>query len=412
MTRTIDSSRTWRPGERILFRFVCAYFLLFITPLSPFWQAVVPWVGRHLFQVDASPRSFAQSFCGSGDTTYHYVQVFCLAVLAGAVAAVWSALDRQRRNYERVHEWFRVILRYVLAAAMFVYGGGKVIPDQFPAPSLENLTDTFGDTVPVTLLWTFMGASASYTVFTGVAEMVGGLLLTCRRTTLLGALICIGVLSNVVMLNFSYDVPVKLLSSHLLAMAVVLAAPDLRRLADLFLFNRPVEPVVIGPLFPKPWLNRAALLFRTVFVAALIGLSLWESYDNRSHYGDWAPRPPLYGIWLVNEFESDGTLRPPLLTDPDRWRRVIFPQSGPLVIQLMDETRRRYSLDVKAAYQKLTLTRSGEPGWKAEFSYAELEPGLITLEGNMDGRMIRTKLRRVDETKFPLVSRGFRWVSG
>jgi hypothetical protein len=99
------------------------------------------------------------------------------------------------------------------------------------------------------LLWTFMGASIPYVIFTGAAEMLGGLLLAARRTTLLGALVCIGVLSNVVMLNFSYDVPVKLYSSHLLLMAVFLAAPDLRRLASLFVWNRRVPPAEQRPLF-------------------------------------------------------------------------------------------------------------------------------------------------------------------
>jgi len=41
-----------------------------------------------------------------------------------------------------------------------------------------------------------MGASASYTIFTGAAEMLGGILLTMRRTTLLGALVCIDVLGS------------------------------------------------------------------------------------------------------------------------------------------------------------------------------------------------------------------------
>ena len=83
-----------------------------------------------------------------------------------------------------------------------------------------------------------MGASESYNVFTGAGEILGGLLLTTRRTTLLGAIVSLGVLGHVAMLNFSYDVPVKLFSLHLLAMAVFLIAPDLRRLATMFLMIR------------------------------------------------------------------------------------------------------------------------------------------------------------------------------
>ena len=219
----------WGPVTRVLFRFAFAYRLLFIVPLPPLWLALVPWVGRQVFHVDATVRYWFQSFAGGGDTTFHYVQVFCLVVLAAAAAALWTALDRKRLNYVRLHDWLRVVVRFYLALAMFVYGGGKVIPDQFPSPAPEALVQPVGEAAPVALLWTFMGASASYTMFTGAAEMLGGLLLTTRRTTLLGALVCVGVLSNVFMLNVGYDVPVKVLSFHLLAMAVFLVVPDLRR---------------------------------------------------------------------------------------------------------------------------------------------------------------------------------------
>jgi hypothetical protein len=52
--------------------------------------------------------------------------------------------------------------------------------------------------------------------------VVGGALLLFRRTTTAGALVLIAVLTNIVTLNFSCDVPVKLFSSHLLLMAVSL----------------------------------------------------------------------------------------------------------------------------------------------------------------------------------------------
>src|SRR5262249_35551125 len=150
----------------------------------------------------------------------------------------WSLLDRKRPNYVRAFAWLRVSVCIYLAAQMVVYGACKVIPNQFGHPAPEVLTTMVGDLDRMTLLWTFMGASPAYTIFVGAAELLGGLLLTCRRTRLLGALVCIGVMANVVMLNFSYDVCVKLHSSHLLGMAFFVAAADLRRLVDFFVLGR------------------------------------------------------------------------------------------------------------------------------------------------------------------------------
>ena len=205
------------------------------------------------------PTSPALIMLGSGDTTWDYVQLFCLLVLSVAATGVWSLLDRKRLNYDRLHLVLRTIVRFWLAYNMIVYGTAKIIPVQMPSPTLERLLEPFGDASPMGLLWTFMGASAGYTMFTRAAELLGGLLLIARRTTLLGALVCCGVMANVVMLNFCYDVPVKLASSHLLVMAIFLIVPDLRRgLGDLFLFQRQPALIEIRPLFTGKVAHRAA----------------------------------------------------------------------------------------------------------------------------------------------------------
>ncbi|MFL6193533.1 MAG: hypothetical protein ACJ75H_05140, partial [Thermoanaerobaculia bacterium] len=214
----------WGLAKRVLFRFAFAYLLLYNLPFplsvvpfinkpfEAFWNAVVPWVGKLTFGLDVTVRPN-----GSGDTTYNYLQVLCFLILAVAATAVWSLLDHRRREYSRLWEVLRIYLALVVGTTMLSYGAYKVIPSQFPAPMLSTLLEPYGSASPMGILWTFMGASAAYTIFGGASEMLGGFLIVFRRTALLGALICAGVLTNVVMLNMSYDVPVKLYSMHLLA---------------------------------------------------------------------------------------------------------------------------------------------------------------------------------------------------
>src|SRR5262249_15637843 len=155
---------------------------------------------------------------------------------------------------------------FCLGTAMVGYGAFKLIASQFPAPTLDRLMQTYGESSPMGLLWTFMGASETYTMFVGSAEMIAGILLFPRKTSTLGALMSIGVLSNVVALNFSYDVPVKLYSSHLLAMAIFVLLPDARRVANFFILNRPTEVVTMEPLFHRTDWQRGALVFGSLFV--------------------------------------------------------------------------------------------------------------------------------------------------
>jgi hypothetical protein len=415
------ASPRWGFAQKVLFRFAFCYLVLYnlpfpldyvffttnvAKPYQDLWNFVVPWVGEDVLNVDPSVLPN-----GSGDTTYNYVQVFCFLMLALAATAIWTFLDRKRANYARLHEWLRVYVRFALALTMIGYGAAKVIPSQFPAPSLDRLLQPYGDSSPMGLLWTFMGASLTYSVFGGLSEMLGGLLLILRRTTLLGALVCIGVMTNVVLLNFSYDVPVKLFSSHLLLMAIFLTLPDLRRLANLLVFNRRVEPAEIRPLFRSKWLHRSALALRTVFFVGFTIFLLNQAYQGIKQYGSLAPKPPLYGIWNVEDFVVDGQARPPLITDESRWRRVVFDYPGTIAVQLMGDSRQRYRLALDSGKKSLALTKRDDPQWRSRLSYRQPEPQILAMEGTFDGHKVQARLRRVDESKFLLVNRGFHWIN-
>jgi hypothetical protein len=416
-----DSGPGWNPAQRIAFRFLFAYFILYALPFPlgyipqamrvvvsypEIWNALVPWVGRHVFGVEITVRPN-----GSGDTTYNYVQVFCYAVIAAGAALVWTLLDRKRLQYARLYGWLRVYVRFYLATTLISYGAVKIIKAQFPSPSLDRLLQPFGDASPMGLLWTFMGVSESYNIFTGAGEVLGGLLLTTRRTTLLGALVSFGVLSHVTALNFCYDVPVKQFSFHLLAMSLFLMAPDLSRLAKLFLFNRGVEPAEIRPFSKWSWLNFSAIALRTLLVLYFVWITIQGAQFSRKAFGDLSPRSPLHGIWNVEEFEVDGTARPPLITDGQRWRRVVFDYPTMIAIQLMSDSRVRYSLALDPSKQTLAFTKRADPSWKATFSYQHSEPDLLAMEGTLDGRKIKAKLHRTNASDFLLINRGFHWIN-
>jgi hypothetical protein len=257
------------------------------------------------------------------------------------------------------------------------------------------------------LLWTFIGASKGFQIFTGCAEMLGGVLLILPRTTMLGALICLADTVQIFVLNMCYDVPVKLYSFHLLVMSVFLIAPDLRRLANLFFFNRGVEAAKLPQLFQRVWLNRGALALQLLFGLYLIGSSFYQGHKQSIVR---ASKPPLYGIWLVDEFSVDGQVRPPLLTDPMRWQRAIFQFPGSLTIQPMSGPNQSFRLDLNMENGRLSLGKRDDPDWKAELSLIKLDTGLIMLEGEWEGRRTYAKLSRFDESTFLLNSRGFHWI--
>jgi hypothetical protein len=375
-------------------------------PYIQVWNWLVPWAGSRVFglSITVLPN-------GSGDTTYNYVQAFCQLQLAAVGTLMWTALDSRRTNYPKLHAWLRALVRFYLATTLIWYGSIKVIQSQFPAPPLWRFLQPYGESSPMGLLWTFMGMSTAYNLFTGLGEMVAGLLLTMRRTTLLGALISLGVMSHVAMLNFSYDVPVKLWSTQLLLLAFFLIVPDLARLASFFVLHRSVDPVDLPRLFDSTKAHRAALTVRTVWIFLFLVGSLAKAAMDRAEYAERATSLQLYGIWEVDEFELDGKPRPPLLTDSLRWRRIIFEYPETLTVLPMSGAREDQSLSLDAEKKTLVLTKPDDPKWRCEFIYAQPQSDRLTIEGTFDGKKLRAALRRVDESSFLLTSRGFHWIN-
>ena len=406
----------WSLPTRIAFRFFFAFFALalpiplffqgpwFMQMSAVFWDAIVPPIAKAVFGLQVT-----QQQNSSGDTTWDWMQLFAIAVISLAITIVWSIFDRKRAAYPRLYVWFRAYVRFSLALVMIIYGTMKVVPLQFTAPSLDRLMQRVGDMSPMGLLWTFMGASPAYTIFSGLGELLGGLLLTMRRTALLGALVTAAVMLNVAMLNFSYDVPVKIFSSLLLLAALFIAAPDAKRLVNLLVLNRPVETKPLAPTVRPPWLHNTLRIARTAIVIWFVVTSLQRTWTSRQRFVETDARGELHGIWNVDELTVDGVPRPPLLSDGTRWQRVVFTSTRGMAIEHIDARRDRYMVthDLKG----FILKKHDDPAWGASFLSERPNDNTLLLRGIMDGRKIAATLRRAPQREFLLTSRGFHWIN-
>jgi uncharacterized membrane protein YphA (DoxX/SURF4 family) len=418
----IPTQSRWSAVTRIAFRFCFVYFGLFclwfaqITyvftgPVGRWlpddaimWQMmaldpVISWVGRHALGVDA----VLHRDSGSGDQAAVWVGVFCLLVVAAIATAVWSVVDRRRTEYARLSAWFMVFIRLCLGGQMLWYGVAKVIPTQMPTPPLTALLRPFGDLSPASLLWLQVGSSQPYEIMLGAVEVVGGLLLFLPRTSTLGALVSLLCMGQVFMLNMSFDVPVKILSFHLLLMSLILLAPQIRRLANVLVLERPSEPASQPALFATPRANRIAALVQALLgIWVLIGCVQvgWQSWHE---YGGGRAKSELYGIWSVTEFTVDGKPVPPLTTDENRWQRLVFDEPKAVTYQRMDGELVASPAEVDAG--AITL-----PELRGAFAVDRPKPDQLRLDGRLDGRAVTMSLERVDLNSFTLRSRGFRWV--
>jgi len=420
------AGKKWNLATRIGFRFAFCYWILYcvyyvpetLTGLVPgagyvsrpyvwLWHKLTPWAAQHFFHLSGT-RITNFSSGGSGDTTLDYVLNFLFVVIALLGMLICSWLDKKREQYGTLFVWLRIILRFTLAMALFGYGIAKIFPMQFHPLNLRELVERYGDSSPMHLLWTFMGASRPYTIFGGLAETVAAILLLFRRTALLGALVAAGVLLNVVMLNFCYDVPVKLYSTNLLLMALFLLLPDISRLVNVFVLNRTAPPAELtSPLFSKRWMRVSAYSVTFALFAYSVAAMTWVGWQS-SEYASADGAPPIYGTYDVDTLSING--KPAQSTDaakPD-WKQVTAGYSS-WVIQNTDGARSVFAPHFgkgNAVYLYSWKTRS-----YIKLQYAQTDAQHLVLAGHLSGDNLEVRLHRNTQRQFLLTSRGFHWIS-
>lgn len=415
---------TWPWSLRIGFRFGVVYLALFclgtpqillawlnntVQETSDYWanwlmRPLVGWVATHVLGLRTAPR---WTLTGSGDTTLVWVSLLCWVVIAVAVTVLWSAVAGRRFPDPTVLPWFRVALRLLLAGQMLSYGFAKAFPLQMPSPSLTELTMPVGDFDRMQMLWLSMGASHPYEIATGCAEILGGVLLLLPRTTSLGALICAVDMAQVFILNMTYDIPVKILSFHLLLMSLFLLAPAMGRLLDFFVRDRAVPRALSYPLFRSRRANRVALAVQLLLGLWIVGSIAQDAYHT--HHAQPA-KSALYGVWEVDEFTLDGTERPPLTTDPQRWQRVLFDNSDVLLFQHMNGSIDGYFAAIDTAHHRITL-RDQSNTLVGTLSFQCPTTTSLDLTGPVRGRPVTVRLSLIDlATTYPLVGPGFHWI--
>jgi hypothetical protein len=304
----------WSLPTRIAFRFVCAYFLQFalctghktILEKVPAvghsvqgafnlpYLKISEWIAIHMLHLSGA--AVVPHFSGYADRALDWITAAIMLAIAGVATLIWSGIDR-RKAYPELWLWLRFLLRLTLIVPMLWYGSIKLWPIQIESPSLAVLNEPVGNMSPMTLLWTLLGSNHNYERLCGLVETVCGLLLIFRRTAFSGALLAVVIMSNVVLFDLFFDVPVRLYAFNLLVMAVVVLAPDLKSFFTL-LWTR--QPTALTSRW-VPSATRPAARYSVLAVEFVFLLVFLKGFFNHAQYtreaaGERNP-PAISGQW-------------------------------------------------------------------------------------------------------------------
>lgn len=409
------------------YRFFFPFFVSFVLvnpngiipyygpPLKYIYEArdwLIVWMGGHILHL-AKPVSTALT--GSGDRTFDYVGLLLVLLLSIFTSIIWTLLCRHKQPDARWTYWTRLIVRYYLAITMFNYGMMKIIKLQFPFPGLRRLLGAYGYSSPMALAWNFMGYSHGYNYFMGTAEALAGMLLLFRKTTTAGALLTIIVGTQIMVMNYCFDIPVKLLSTMIVLMGIYLIWNDLLVLIKLFFFRQSVQ------LSPQPGLLIQKKAFR-IGLCVLKGLVIVYLFCNTTAYairgeriyGDKAPKSPLTGIYNVRTFVYNKDTLAPLQTDTLRWKRVVVDSRGGTsygFYYTMDDSVSTLQANTDTVKHLLTMTSFSDSTKKYVFAYSFPSKDSLILRGAFKNDSMVLFCKAFDPHQFLLINRGFHWIS-
>ncbi|TSJ48082.1 hypothetical protein [Fluviicola chungangensis] len=221
--------------------------------------------------------------------TYGTYILISLSILFGALFSpvISQACAKLKWNPTQV---LKTSLAAILFFFLFKYGWDKITKSQFYLPEPNTAYTPFGKLSKDIAYWSLVGSSYSYTVTLGIIEVFTALLLLFKRTQFLASLLAIAVFTQVVLVNFSFDISVKLLSCSLLLFSIVYSSCFAENWKSIFGFQT-------NPIFPVH--SKGHLMLRFCFAFLVIAECIFPTISSRNFNDDRFPRLAHHGAYRV-----------------------------------------------------------------------------------------------------------------
>jgi hypothetical protein len=334
----LPAKNHWTQQQKIAFRIVGLYIIFLCIPTyAEFYkhlfglaystityhdfQSIVAFWPPQIILIESEEGVFG---------LFNYINLFLVLVAAVIGGLIWTVLDKRSANYSKLYYWIRVLARYRLAYGMIGWGLKKAFPMQMVFPTQGMLNTPFIDFAEKKLYWSHVGVSFHYTVFLGFAEILPGLLLLHRKTSVLGAALAAVVTFNICIANHAYDAGVAVPAAYFAIIGLFIASYDLPKIWQLIANEKDVlQPYRYYPTFPEKWQrylrNGLKLTFNFIFVP--LAAAAWAyGFFNGNNYN--IPSTPglanTRGYYNVTSFQLNNKEIPFSPQDSIRWQDAIF----------------------------------------------------------------------------------------
>ncbi len=386
-------------------RFISVYVVLFTTSFPIYFDS---WLNFPVY-IAKGWECLNESVCALFNLTLHspilsdskglYVQILLLFVISALISFIWTRFQKEEnlfRNY-----YFTVFVSYYLALQLLIYGFNKIFLLQFPSPTANILFTKMGEVSKDLLFWTSMGSSSLYNYFMGGVELLAAGLVLYFRTRLLGAILSMGIFLNVVFINFSFDISVKVYSLFLLFLSLFLVTPFLRVLYRFFIKKEQTKLEVYRPEI-KTSNHKKIILGLKIFVISLfffIGLKpYFDSVDTKV---ETISSVGFSEGYKVIDFKINGV---DSAISKTAWKRVFLHPRSYFIIENNQEEFSDYELEVATNSKQLIINN------KTVLNYHLQENGNLKLIGIWNKQAVVAVLEPINHKVMPLMKEQFHWM--
>jgi len=282
----------------------------------------------------------------------------------------------------------RVLTTYFLVLELWEYGWVKLTKMQFYLPEPNTVYTEFGQLSKDIAYWSVIGSSHSYVVFLGILELVAGTLVLIRRTRFLGLLLTAGIFINVLMVNISFDISVKLFAVTLLGMTCILLLnyPNQWR----YLFQIPIKPVSVKQSSETRMMRWGRALVLSFMVVEVVSPTvLAESLND-----DTIERPAYHGAYAIQNHPM--------------WNQLFVHRRGYIIV----ENKRGEQLSWKVVSQTNGQFQLLEEtsGTKSNLQFLN-ENNTLQIRWKEGIQTIQCTIRPLPYKNLPLLKESFHWFS-
>lgn len=357
--------------------------------INPVFETIVSTSGTLFFGLeDGFPPSI------SSDSIGLYIHVFNLFLISIGVVSFIEIIFNQKEVNLRLN--LLKLLTYYLSLQLLIYGFDKVFKAQFFLPEPNTLFTPLKDISKDLLYWSTIGVSRSYSLFLGIAEVVTAVFLLFRKTRLIGIVFGIGIMTNVVAVNFSYDISVKVYSLFLLAGFVVLASPYFGFFHQVFIQQKPaIFPLENeGDYFKNLKLKR---VFKWGIILLFFAEGLFPFVATQNFNDDTFPRPKFHGAYEILNPETE-------------IENVFIHRKGYLIFKNNKDQFQDFQLEIDSINNQF-LILDYENKKRFILKYEEREGKLISINGVINNLNINFTLNLFNISNISLFENNFHWTT-